>query len=608
MFSSGIVMPKARPVNASIITLGVKILIGVSLASNLCIGALLYVNLQSSETVQNKVNNVLYIREQLSSNLRDAIVSLQNEFLALPDFFKIDPRAKILRVITSKFEISGSETFNGRSAYAAYYNRKERRDLTHNNFIVQVISGQLIVSTGIPDKNGNFSDAVERFSLASTHPEHDAVQLRTLITQISSEADNPELLKQKVIELGAKVADSSLEAEKTRTEILQHIEEIRALESDLEVTRGQQRQFTIGMATLAILANMLVLFVLVRLIVERPLHKLTMTIEDIRSGNSPIVPYQHRTDQIGVLSSAIRNFREALMEIQAENERKATEKIIIAQMFDTITEVVDSLEARARELVSTANSLQDLAISTENQSKSVTLRAEETATHTDNVSASTNRLNSSFQDIQHKVHEQNLIVATIIERNNDSRRYIQELNNSISAIHSIITTVEGITDQTKLLALNATIEAARAGSAGKGFGVVASEVKQLSSRTEEATGDVMQKAHAIEQASSVLFQHLEDIDQRMQALNTITGNISGSVAEQQHVTNTIAGLTSQTSENTRNVSSSITEVGTAAAKTRNLASGVHTYSREISIQLTNLLEDTTGKLKRLEMMTTSDGS
>jgi methyl-accepting chemotaxis protein len=600
-YHSGIVMPKARPVHSSFVTLGVKILVGVSIASNIFIGALLYVNLQSSDTVEHKVNEVLSIREQLSTHLRDSIVSMQDEFLALPEFFKVDPREKILLTIESTFQITDRQILQGRKAYASFFNRRQRRDLSKNTLIVQVSAGQLTISAGVSDREGNFSDTVERISLASSNPEEDADKLNSLIAHISANAGNPDILKQKVVELGVKIADSGIEAERTRNEILQYIEEIHAMESSLESTRGQQRKFTIGMGGIAILANMIVLFVLVHLIVERPLRRLTRTIEEIRSGKTPEIPYQHRTDQIGVLSGTIDNFREALQEIKIEDERKAGEKIIIEEMFDTITKTVNCLESRARELVHTANILQELAISTENQAESVTHRAEDTATHTDSVSDSTTRLNSAFHDILSLVHEQNIIVMTILERNSDSRSYIQALNESITDIHSIIGAVEGITDQTKLLALNATIEAARAGSAGKGFGVVANEIKQLSSRTEDATDDVMNKAHAIEQASSVLFNHLKQIDERMQTLSRLTANVSNSVTAQQHVTDTIAGLASQTSENTRTVSTSITEVSTAAAKTRNLASKVHEFSSEISSQLTNLLEDTTHKLKQLEM-------
>jgi methyl-accepting chemotaxis protein len=176
---------------------------------------------------------------------------------------------------------------------------------------------------------------------------------------------------------------------------------------------------------------------------------------------------------------------------------------------------------------------------------------------------------------------------------------VGELNSSIRAISSIIAAVEDITDQTKLLALNATIEAARAGGAGKGFAVVASEVKELSHKTEKATGDVLTKVEAIEEARSVLLEHLEEIDRWMEVLNQRAGDITQAIVDQQTVTDNIATLAGLTSENTRTVSHNIAEVNDAAARARNLAGQVHEFSSEISRQLTSLLQDTTDRLERL---------
>lgn len=596
---SGKKMHKNITGRASVLTVGVKILAGVSLASNLFIGALLYVNIQSGNTVEQKVDEVLTIREKLSSNLRAAIVGLQNELLALPELFTINPRAQIAEVVQENFTISERKLLEGRSAYSELYSRKERRDLTKNQTVVQRGDNSISISSGKTDQDGNFNDTVERLTIVSTNPEEDATRLKTLIEKVTAEANSPNALNRKVQKLGAKIADSSLQAESTRNEILQHVEAIRTMESDLQALRQQQRTFTISIGTMTMLANMIVLFVLVRLIVEKPLRKLTRTIEDIRSGKSPEIPYRNRKDQIGVLSGAIANFREALHEIQNENERKAHDKILIEEMFETITSVVNSLETQARELVSTANTLQELATSTEQQSESVTRHAGDTALHINSVSASTIHLQTAFQEIQFQVHDQTNIVAHILESNGHSRKYINDLDESIRSIHTIIGSVDEITDQTKLLALNATIEAARAGAAGKGFGVVASEVKELSHKTEQATNNVMSKIRAIENSSAVLFAHLNSIDDRMQSLNQLTGNITTSVAGQQQVTDTIGQLAGQTSENTQTVSTSILEVRNAAASTRDMAGQVHEFSCEISGQLTRLFQDTTATLEKL---------
>ena len=588
-----------KNVRTRLATVGVKILVGVSLASNLFIGALLYVHLQSSDTVAEKVNEVLSIRENLSANLRLAIVKLQDEFLSLPNFLKTDPKASIVRAVEEVFQVTDRQLFVGRDAYSHLFTRDERRDLARNSYIIQTGNDKLRLSLGLFDTNGNFKDAVEHLVLAGSAPIEDGARLRTIIDNVMVESTSGAALKLKVNDLNAKMADAGLAAETTRNEILQHVEEIRAMEQELISFRFQQRQFSLIMGGLAVLANMIVLFFLVRSIVEKPLHRLTGTIGALNSGKSPEIPYRQRRDQIGILSGAINNFREALLKIRNENERKALEKVLIDEMFVTITDVVNTLESRAKELVNTADSLQQLASSTENRAENVSLQASETAKHTNDVSESTVFLQSAFQDINVQIQDQNTIVASILESNSRSRHYIDELNTSMKAIGTIIATVEEITDQTKLLTLNATIEAARAGAAGKGFAVVASEVKELSLKTEQATDDAMNKVCAIEEARSVLLTHLEDIDRRMQAMSERTGNITRAVAKQKSITDTIADLAGRTSENTRKVSMSIAEVNNDAATNRSLAGKVHEYSNEISSQLTDLLQNTTSRLERL---------
>jgi len=592
-------MSDNTPLRPGFFTVGLKILIGVTLASNLFIGALVYVNIQSSTTVEKNVNELLAIREKLSDNLRAAIVALQDEFLHLPEFFQVDPQAPIKAAIAKSFSITNRQMLQGREAYSSVYSRKERRDLSQNRFVVQAGKDDLTLSSSVADTDGNFSDTIERLTLASSDPANDAVRLQDLIASIGADTNSGEALQQRVQALSAKIADSSLEAESTRNEILAHVEEIQNKELTLQTIRGQQRTFTMGMGAIAVIANMIVLFFLVRRIVEKPLRDLAFTILEIRTGQSPPIPYLQRRDQIGILAGAINTFREALMEIQRENERKAREKIIVDEMFAHITATVHSLDTRAKKLVTTAETLQELASATEDQSESVTSRASQTALHTATVVDSTSNLQQAFQNIQGEIEDQNRIVSHIAESNSHSKTYMHGLGESIQAIHTIIDAVGEITDQTRLLALNATIEAARAGTAGRGFGVVASEVKLLSQKTDQATLDIMAKVKAIQQSSAVLFTHLDSIDTRMQDLSLLSGSITGSVAHQQHVTATITSLASQTSINTQTVSEATIGFKDAAATTRVHATQVHMVASEISQQLTNLLQNTTAQIGRL---------
>ena len=123
--------------NTKWLTVGMKILAGVSIASNIFIGGLLYFNLNSSTTVEQTVNQVLEIREKLSSNLRGALVELQNQFLSLPQFFHINPHAKIIETINSDFKIISKNTIEGRESYTNLFSRNERRDLAKRQFVVK---------------------------------------------------------------------------------------------------------------------------------------------------------------------------------------------------------------------------------------------------------------------------------------------------------------------------------------------------------------------------------------------------------------------------------------------------------------------------------------
>ena len=78
------------------LTVGAKLLIGVALASNCFIGALLTINYQSTLHIEQMVAKVLAIREQVDVNLRDTIVKLQQEFTALPRLFQTDPKTALL--------------------------------------------------------------------------------------------------------------------------------------------------------------------------------------------------------------------------------------------------------------------------------------------------------------------------------------------------------------------------------------------------------------------------------------------------------------------------------------------------------------------------------
>ena len=142
------------------------------------------------------------------------------------------------------------------------------------------------------------------------------------------------------------------------------------------------------------------------------------------------------------------------------------------------------------------------------------------------------------------------------EASKDGLAAIEDLRESSDGVAKIADLIASIATQTSVLALNATIEAARAGSHGKGFSVVASEVKKLAEQTAAATNDIQSKVTAIRGNITTAFQAIGKIDTESGDLSSLAQQLAAAAEEQRVATKEVAQSAEQAAQSTQRITNS----------------------------------------------------
>jgi methyl-accepting chemotaxis protein len=207
------------------------------------------------------------------------------------------------------------------------------------------------------------------------------------------------------------------------------------------------------------------------------------------------------------------------------------------------------------------------------------------------VAAATEELSASVNEIGRRVRESNDIAVAAVRQAEETDDRIGKLSKAAQQIGDVVKLITAIAEQTNLLALNATIEAARAGEAGRGFAVVASEVKSLASQTAKATDEISGHISGMQGATQESVTAIKEIGGTIGKISEIASTIASAVEEQGSATQEIARSVQNVAKGTQAASDNVMQVNRGATETGSASEEVLNSARSLSSESTRLREE-----------------
>ena len=320
----------------------------------------------------------------------------------------------------------------------------------------------------------------------------------------------------------------------------------------------------------------------------RPIERLSTATKEVAAGNLAVEKVELTSkDELAELATSFNTMIDQLQMLVGNVSQSSTFVAASAQ------QLLASTEQSSKATQQITSSIQEVASGSRLQEEHILSNhetLEQISTGVDRVANATNEVSTLSEDALKMTERGQLSINNVVKQmeqinhsTTDSASRIRLLNERSSEIANIVNVITEISDQTNLLALNAAIEAARAGEHGKGFAVVADEVRKLAEQSKQSADDiaalVQEIQHETQHAATSMEHGTKDVAEGIEAVSVVGDGFTKINEAIQHITNEIMSITQFAEE----MSQSSTQIVSAMEQISHLSKDASDYSENVAM-------------------------